>query len=73
VSLNWNKIIPEQIPNDFLNSAIEKTSNFEEMLTIAAKLAADFIFIRVDLYSIAEKIIFGELTFFPTGGIKEFI
>ena len=68
--LNWNKIIPEQIPNDFLNSAIEKPSNFEEMLTIAAKLATDFIFIRVDLYSIAEKIIFGELTFFPTGGNK---
>ena len=40
------------------------------MLEVATKLADDIIFVRVDLYSIKGKIIFGELTFFPTGGNK---
>jgi hypothetical protein len=59
--LNWNKIYPDFISSDFLETEIAIPENFDEM-----------IFVRVDLYSVANKIIFGELTFFPTAGVKRF-
>ena len=43
--------------------------NLDEMLGISRKLAKPFPFVRVDLYSINDKIYFGELTFTPGAGI----
>ena len=51
---------------------LQKPSNYEEMWFIAGKLAADFPFVRVDLYSIQGKTIFGELTFYPASGYGYF-
>jgi hypothetical protein len=42
------------------------------MITIASELCQGFPFIRVDLYSVKEKIIFGELTFYPDSGVCPF-
>ncbi|RBA28050.1 glycosyltransferase [Flavobacterium tibetense] len=70
--LNWNKIYPDVISSDFLQTDISRPSNFNEMLEVVKKLSSDFIFVRVDLYSLQHKIIFGELTFFPTAGVKRF-
>ena len=39
------------------------------MLEIAQILSKDFTFVRVDLYSIEEKVYFGELTFSPASGV----
>lgn len=53
---------------------IEKPANLDEMLEIATKLAI-FLnnpFIRVDLYSIQEKVYFGEYTLYPGGGLHTF-
>lgn len=44
---------------------MKKPSLFEEMKEIARKLSKDFDFVRVDLYQVAEKLYFGELTFSP--------
>lgn len=44
----------------------------DEMIQIAEKLAADFRFVRVDLYSVDNKIYFGELTFHPDAGYGSF-
>ncbi len=41
---------------------------FEEMVHLAEKLAAQFSFVRVDLYNLAGQIYFGELTFTPYNG-----
>ncbi len=49
-----------------------RPSNFEEMINIAKLLSADFPFVRVDLYNVDGKIIFGELTFFPESGYYQF-
>lgn len=68
--LNWNKLEPDSSTKNYLTETIEKPSNLDEMISVSSKLAKDFIFIRVDLYSIEEKIYFGELTFFPNGGIE---
>jgi TupA-like ATPgrasp len=41
---------------------------FDDMLDAVAKLSARFPLVRVDLYYVAEKIYFGELTFTPANG-----
>ncbi|WP_136666550.1 ATP-grasp fold amidoligase family protein [Flavobacterium sp. H122] len=67
--LNWNKVLPEKYIPAFSNSDFKKPENFDEMIRIAEKLSEGFIFLRVDLYSIGDRIIFGELTFFSNGGL----
>ena len=50
--------------------SMPRPNSFEEMKIIASKLSEGFPFVRVDLYSIGDKPIFGELTFTP--GIDAF-
>lgn len=67
----WNKVhvasegarIEEDAP---------KPENLKEMLEMASKLSEDFPFARIDLYSVAGKIYFGEVTFYPWSGYMEF-
>ncbi len=51
---------------------IEKPSNFDEMILLAENLSDKFPFVRVDFYSIQGKTIFGEMTFYPSDGRKDF-
>ena len=66
--LNWNKVMPEKYVSSFADVEFDKPANFDEMIEVSKKLSDGFIFLRVDLYSIQTKIIFGELTFFSTAG-----
>jgi hypothetical protein len=59
VSLNGN-FPPVVLP--------EKPEKFDEMLEIATKLASGIDFVRVDLYNIDGRIVFGELTSYPEAG-----
>jgi len=52
---------------------IEKPSNFEEMIKLSEILADKLPFVRVDFYSIKGKSVFGEMTFYPSDGRKDFI
>lgn len=56
-----------------ISSKVEKPSNFDEMRKLSEVLAANFPFVRVDFYSIEGKTIFGEMTFYPSDGRKDFI
>ena len=47
-------------------------SNLNKMIMLAEKLSAGKIFLRVDFYNVDGCIYFGELTFFPAGGIGSF-
>jgi len=67
--LNWNKVQPEKYITAFSEANFEKPDNFDEMIQVAKKLSEGFIFLRVDLYSVGNKIIFGELTFFSNAGL----
>jgi len=51
---------------------IDLPRNIDEMIAYAESLGAGFDFIRVDLYSIGEKIYFGELTAYPGGTSAKF-
>lgn len=49
-----------------------KPDNLEKMIEYAEKLSKPFEFVRVDLYDVNQKIIFGELTFTPTGCLAKY-
>jgi len=51
----------------YRNSVIpSKPRLLNDMIKIAEDLSKDFPFVRVDLYEVKEKVIFGELTFTPS-------
>ena len=54
------------------DDVIPKPRNLKQMLEIAEKLAAPFPVVRVDLYNIAGRIVFGEMTFTSLGGLMNF-
>lgn len=53
-------------------NVIPKPENLDRMLAVAEKLAAPFPVVRVDLYNIAGRIYFGEMTFTSLGGLMDF-
>ncbi len=46
-----------------------KPACFEQMLEVSRKLSSPFPFVRCDYYVVNGKLIFGELTFTPAGGL----
>jgi hypothetical protein len=51
---------------------IELPASFAAMRTVAERLAQGFDFVRVDLYSLGDRIVVGEMTHYPTAGNKRF-
>lgn len=65
---HWNHqdfVLPQHFTNP---ERFKKPETLDQMYYIAECLSAPFPFVRVDLYEIDGKVLFGELTFFPTGG-----
>jgi len=56
--------LPEETP--------EPPHNLSEMIRVAEKLSSGIDFVRVDLYSVGQRVVFGELTNFPDGGGVKF-
>ena len=52
---------------------ISRPKELEEMIRLSEKLSKDIPFVRTDFYTINNKVYFGELTFFPSSGMKTFI
>lgn len=50
---------------------VPKPDNLDEMLDYARKLSRDFIHVRVDLYNINRKVVFGELSFTKGAGFSK--
>lgn len=69
--LDWNRL-PFRKSYQSTNVQIEKPRQFDEMLSIAKTLSKDFPFVRVDLYLLNERLYFGEMTFYPGGGMTKF-
>lgn len=66
------------IPTDFTLGSYEQydeshrpkcPQNWNRMVEIARKLSEGFDYVRVDLYSLGNKILFGEMTFTPGNGL----
>jgi len=48
---------------------INKPENLERMINISEELSKPFDFVRIDLYSLNDKIYFGEFTHYPDSGM----
>ena len=59
------------IPADYTNIDV-KPHNWNQMKTIASKLAAQFKLVRVDFYEVDDVLYLGELTFFPAAGYLKY-
>ena len=51
---------------------VKKPNNLNKMKKLAEKLSEDFIYVRVDFYSLNDDIFFGELTFHTESGWGKF-
>lgn len=69
--LDWNNL---EIGSDCMSfgSLVPKPSKLKEMIEVARHLSVGFPFVRVDLYSVEDKVYFGELTFYPWSGYVQF-
>lgn len=61
---------PKNYP--FADSEPQKPIGFDLMLSAAKKMAKGQPFVRIDFYEAKGKVLFGEITFFPTSGIGGF-
>lgn len=70
---DWNHQ-PFHEPKNYPFAEVEpqKPSCFEKMWNMARKLAQGKAFSRIDFYQVKDKVYFGEITFYPTGGIGGF-
>ena len=66
--LNWQPQDLMYHTYDMYEKMPSRPDNLGEMLNIARKLGTEFRYVRVDLYNIDGKILFGEMTFTPASG-----
>ena len=69
--LEWNDLgVVSDCPNSSV--PVPKPYGLEKMIDIAKDIAKDFPFVRVDFYSVTQKIYIGELTFYPWSGCVQY-
>lgn len=68
---DWN-LLPVTEGGHKIDKNIRIPEKNMEMKRLAAKLAKDITFVRVDFYEFNGKVYFGEITFFPASGFEMF-
>lgn len=67
----WNALdVISDCPNT--EQSVPKPYGLDKMLEIAKDIAKDFPFVRVDFYSLNQRIYIGELTFYPWSGCVQY-
>lgn len=69
---NWEFIDERVAYENDPNADIPKPDNLDEMLECAYKLSKDFPHVRVDFYSVNNRLYFGEMTFYHGAGYLHF-
>ncbi len=64
---DWNHL-PGRVVDHNDASSMPPPKNLKLMLELSSKLSKGLDFIRVDLYDLGDRVVFGELTNFPEGG-----
>jgi hypothetical protein len=68
---NWNHLELSGGPA-WADPAHPRPADLDTMIALAEKLGAKTDFVRVDLYNLGDRIVFGELTSYPAGGHSPF-
>lgn len=71
--MEWNRASIAIEGKGIIENNIEKPKNLEQMICFAEKLSEGFKFLRVDFYNLDGIIYFGELTFYPFSGFRDYI
>lgn len=71
--LDWNRLGIMYESYNQANHFVPKPEQFDEMMKISRELSQEFPYVRVDFYNYDGKILIGELTFFPVGGLKPIV
>lgn len=67
----WNKMPFERhYPSEAI--PMPRPGKYEEMVAMAERLSEGICFVRVDFYQVDNKVLFGEMTFYPGDGYEEF-
>lgn len=61
-TISWERILYGYCDD---TPSIAKPSSYNEMVSIAKALSSQFPFVRIDLYEVNDKPVFGEMTFTP--------
>ena len=69
---NWNLLPIVRYGMPRTSELQTMPQKYKEMIELAKKLAADFNFMRVDLYYENDNIYFGELSFYPNNGFVRY-
>lgn len=67
--INWDKVDFTYKKFTQSNTIVSAPPQFEQMFETAKNMSRVFPFVRVDFYNPPDKIVFGELTFFPGSGL----
>jgi hypothetical protein len=67
----WQRI-PGGYRTGVRETVIGRPENLEEMMSVASRLSRGIDFVRVDLYDLKNRIVFGEMTFTPKAGKAKF-
>jgi len=68
---DWN-LLPGKLRYPRTSDPVARPGNLDQMVEIAETIGAQFDFVRVDLYSPPQGILFGEVTFYPNAGLEAF-
>lgn len=66
--MDWKRMDVYLSGHEHYPDEIKRPDNLEEMKELAARLAAEFPFVRIDLYERNGRLYLSEYTFIPTGG-----
>jgi hypothetical protein len=69
--LDWT-LLPFSLEFPSSGRAIPRPMNLETMISAARAFSQGFPFVRVDFYSMGVRVIFGEMTWYPAGGLGRF-
>lgn len=69
VTMDWEKAPFRRLDFKEFDVLPKKPEHFEKMVQLSKILSKNIHFVRVDFYEINGKVYFGELTFFPGGGL----
>jgi hypothetical protein len=67
---NW-ELINARTRHPQIISSMPKPRELDEMLKVSEELSKGIDFVRIDLYAIEGRVVFGEMTNYPNGGLKE--
>lgn len=70
--LTW-KHLPFNIEYSSNCDDVPQPVTLETMISVARTLSKGFPFVRVDLYSVGTRVIFGEMTWYPEAGFLKFV